>query len=98
VSNLFIGGNSLKQTVAPLSKSKLYELRRSVGVETIRKSKANIGDATQAIVDIKSADLAGRWGVAQVRQRLANQEKRVFVSRYCFCFSTFILNLMDAAF
>lgn len=28
----------------------------------------------QAVLDLKSNDIQGRWGVAQVRQRLANQD------------------------
>lgn len=30
-------------------------------------------DTIQKVLDLKSSDVQGRWGVAQVRQRLANE-------------------------
>jgi hypothetical protein len=42
-------------------------------VETVQKSKSTPIERAQAVIDIKASDLAGKWGVAQVRQRLANQ-------------------------
>ncbi|KAH7904526.1 hypothetical protein BJ138DRAFT_1119331 [Hygrophoropsis aurantiaca] len=57
-----------------IRRSKLYELRKRLSVKSVRK---NIGSSAQeqvqAVLDVKANDLAGKWGVAQVRQRLANQ-------------------------
>lgn len=53
----------------------MYNTRARLGVPTVR-NKIRQGSATdrvQAILDLKQNDVQGRWGVAQVRQRLANQ-------------------------
>lgn len=62
----------------------MYKLRARLGVPTVR-NKIRQGSATerlQAILDVKQNDVQGRWGVAQVRQRLAN--KGVSITRYVF--------------
>lgn len=61
-------------------KTKLYELRKFSGVVTMRNNTSTPHERAQAVIDVKSSDLAGKWGVAQVRQRLANQGVRI--SRY----------------
>lgn len=53
-------------------KTKLYDLRKYAEVETVRNHPSTSEERAQAVVDIKASDLAGKWGVAQVRQRLAN--------------------------
>lgn len=60
----------------------MYKLRARLGVPTVR-TKIKLGSASerlQAVLDLKQSDIQGRWGVAQVRQRLAN--KGVTISRY----------------
>ncbi len=37
------------------------------------KKRTSVQDRSQAVLDIKQNDLLGKWGVAQVRQRLANE-------------------------
>jgi len=53
-------------------KTKLYALRKYAEVRTVRNHPSTPEERAQAIVDLKTSDLAGKWGVAQVRQRLAN--------------------------
>ena len=52
----------------------MYKLRARLGVPTVRGQSRRIDPVKrlQAIVDLKKSDVQGRWGVAQVRQRLAN--------------------------
>ena len=60
----------------------MYKLRARLGVPTVRKiiQQGNAADRLQAVLDLKQNDVQGRWGVAQVRQRLAN--KGVSITRY----------------
>ena len=64
----------------------LYALWKFAGVETVQKTKSTPLERAQAIVDIKASDLAGKWGVAQVCQRLANQG--ILIRRYQNSFCT----------
>ena len=57
----------------------MYSLRRRLRVPTVRV-QANMGDPAsrrQVILDLKQSDVQGRWGVRQVRQRLANKDVSV---------------------
>ncbi|KAJ6586479.1 hypothetical protein DFH09DRAFT_910960 [Mycena vulgaris] len=57
-----------------IGKTKIYALRGRLGVDTVknsRQTRTNV-QTRQAIVDIKQNDVAGGWGVTQVRGRLAN--------------------------
>jgi hypothetical protein len=58
----------------------LFILRKDLGLPSVRKNPTSAQDRAQAVIDIKAHDLTGRWGVAQVRQRLAN--KGILLSRY----------------
>ena len=60
----------------------MYKLRARLGVPTVRKiiQQGNTADRLQAVLDLKQSDVQGRWGVAQVRQRLAN--KGISITRY----------------
>lgn len=52
----------------------MYNLRARLGVSSVR-TQCRLADPTkrlQAILDLKRNDIQGRWGIAQVRQRLAN--------------------------
>ena len=52
----------------------MYKLRARLGVPSVR-SQSRLEDPMkrlQVILDLKQSDIKGRWGVAQVRQRLAN--------------------------
>lgn len=44
-----------------------------MGARSTRTGKSDTHAVTQAIIDVKEADIAHKWGVAQVRQRVANQ-------------------------
>ncbi|KAM5532498.1 hypothetical protein V8D89_013851 [Ganoderma adspersum] len=68
-------GLSVKEQLARL---------RSLGCKMSRMSMYKIkqgsaAECLQAVLDLKESDVQGRWGVAQVRQRLAN--KGVSISR-----------------
>ncbi|KAL0953005.1 hypothetical protein HGRIS_007210 [Hohenbuehelia grisea] len=56
----------------PIGRSKLFELRKRVGAPSVRKNPTPDQDRTQALINAKENDLAGRWGVEQTRQRMAN--------------------------
>ncbi|KAH7929145.1 hypothetical protein BV22DRAFT_1029764 [Leucogyrophana mollusca] len=59
-----------------IKRRKLFTLRKQLGVESVRKpANSSPQERMQAVIDIKKDDLSGKWGVAQVRQRLANQGK-----------------------
>ncbi|KIL60347.1 hypothetical protein M378DRAFT_110253 [Amanita muscaria Koide BX008] len=62
-----------------IGRRKLFILRKDLGLPSVRKNPTTAQDRAQAVIDIKAHDLTGRWGVAQVRQRLAN--KGVLLSR-----------------
>ena len=64
------------------SRMSVYKLRSRLGVPTVRNKikQGNTSERLQAILDLKQSDIQGRWGVAQVRQRLAN--KGLSISRY----------------
>lgn len=60
-----------------LRKTKLYDLRKKLGIVSVRTMRKNGTDkqaTVQAVLDIKANDTLGRWGVGQVRQRLANMD------------------------
>ena len=68
----------------------MYKLRARLGVPTVR-NKVKLSSTTerlQAVLDLKQSDFQGRWGVAQVRQRLAN--KGISVTRYVTTFAVSI--------
>ena len=54
----------------------MYKLRHRLGVPTVRVQAARGEPAKrrQLILDLKESDIQGRWGVRQVRQRLANKD------------------------
>ena len=54
----------------------MYKLRARLGVPTVRAQaiRGEPAKRLQAILDLKESDVQGRWGVRQVRQRLANQD------------------------
>lgn len=54
----------------------LYNLRKRLNVPSVRKATktADKHVLEQAVVDLKSNDVLGQWGVGQVRQRLANMD------------------------
>ena len=60
----------------------MYKLRARLGMPTVRNTirQGNTSERLQAVLDLKQSDIQGRWGVAQVRQRLAN--KGVSITRY----------------
>lgn len=53
----------------------MYKLRARLGVPTVRQKiqQGSTSERLQAVLDLKESDTQGRWGVAQVRQRLANK-------------------------
>lgn len=61
-------------------KHTLTTLRKRLGIVSICKNTSTPEEQAQAILDIKVDDIAGKWGVLQVRQRLANHE--VLISQY----------------
>ncbi|KAK6972172.1 hypothetical protein R3P38DRAFT_3486110 [Favolaschia claudopus] len=68
--------NQLRQDFGlQIGKTKLYELRKSLNVDTVKNSRNKRSDVEtrQLVVDIKQHDIAGGWGVTQVKGRLANQ-------------------------
>ena len=69
----------------------MYKLRARLGVPTVRNrtKQGNALERLQAVLDLKQSDVQGRWGVAQVRQRLAN--KGVSISRYVLLLSIVVL-------
>lgn len=62
----------------------MYKLRARLRVPTVRNEiqQGSSTERLQAILDLKQDDIQGRWGVAQVRQRLAN--KGISITRYAF--------------
>ena len=60
----------------------LYNIRCRLEIPTIRKNNSTSEERAQALLDIKAHDRVGKWGVAQVRQRLANQG--ILMSRYVY--------------
>jgi hypothetical protein len=58
----------------------LYNLRKQLNISSVRKNPSHPQERQQALIDVKASDLAGKWGVAQVRQRLVNQG--LFIKRY----------------
>jgi hypothetical protein len=52
-------------------------------------------ERAQALLDIKANDIVGKWGVLQVRQRLAN--RGVLISRYGISF-LFYLNILNVVY
>ncbi|KAJ7619918.1 hypothetical protein DFH06DRAFT_1010814 [Mycena polygramma] len=57
-----------------IKKTKFFALRKELNVETVKKSHEQRTDVQtrQMVVDIKQSDVAGGWGVTQVKGRLAN--------------------------
>ena len=53
----------------------MYKVRARLGVPTVRQKiqQGSTSERLQAVLDLKESDIQGRWGVAQVRQRLANK-------------------------
>ena len=53
-------------------KRTLSTLRKRLGIASVRKKNSTPEERAQALLDIKVDDIAGRWGVPQVRQCLVN--------------------------
>jgi hypothetical protein len=58
----------------------LFVIRKRLGIASVRKNTSTSAERSQALLDIKAHDRAGKWGVDQVRQRLANEG--TFISRH----------------
>ncbi|KAJ6550355.1 hypothetical protein B0H10DRAFT_2202353 [Mycena sp. CBHHK59/15] len=58
-----------------IGRNKLAKLRKQVGADSVRKSKKSRSETetAQLVLDLKEGDVAGGWGVTQVKGRLANQ-------------------------
>ncbi|KAF7351925.1 hypothetical protein MVEN_01154300 [Mycena venus] len=58
-----------------IGKKKLYELRKKVNSDSVRKSKKRRTETetAQLVIDLKERDVAGGWWVTQVKGRLANE-------------------------
>ncbi|KAJ7456355.1 hypothetical protein B0H11DRAFT_1739290, partial [Mycena galericulata] len=56
-------------------KTRLYELRKELNVDSVKKSGGARTEVQtrQSVVDLKQNDVAGGWGVTQVKGRLANK-------------------------
>lgn len=73
----------------------LFSLRKRLQIPSVRKNTLSPEERAQALLDIKVDDRVGMWGVAQVRQRLAN--RGVLMSRYAITFHpSFLLTRTDA--
>ena len=59
----------------------MYKHRARLHVPTVRvqASRGEPAKRRQSILDLKESDVQGRWGVRQVRQRLANKD--IYVTR-----------------
>ncbi|KAJ7078212.1 hypothetical protein C8R44DRAFT_896026 [Mycena epipterygia] len=57
-----------------IGRNKLFQLRKKVGATSVRKSKKTrtANETAQLVIDLKEGDVAGGWGVTQVKGRLAN--------------------------
>ncbi|KAJ7100453.1 hypothetical protein C8R44DRAFT_859356 [Mycena epipterygia] len=57
-----------------IRKTKLYSIRKRLGIETVKKSgrKRTEVETRLAVMDLKQSNVAGGWGVTQVKGRLAN--------------------------
>ncbi|KAJ6580935.1 hypothetical protein B0H19DRAFT_928755 [Mycena capillaripes] len=64
-----------------IKKTKLCELRKRLQIDSVKNSHETRTDVEtrQIVVDLKQNDVAGGWGVTQVKGRLAN--KRVLIPR-----------------
>ncbi|KAL0945345.1 hypothetical protein HGRIS_000843 [Hohenbuehelia grisea] len=62
-----------------ISRRKLFDLRKKLQIPSVQKNTSLRHDRAQATIDLKTNDLAGKWGVEQARQRLAN--KGVLIAR-----------------
>ena len=69
-------------------KRTLSTLRKRLGIVSVRKNTSTPEERVQALLDIKADDIAGKWGVLQVRQHLAN--RGVLISRYITMFLFYI--------
>ncbi|RDX40327.1 hypothetical protein OH76DRAFT_1490373 [Lentinus brumalis] len=71
----------LKTMGLNIKRGALYKLRKRLNVPSVRKATKTADKLVleQAVIDIKSDDVLGRWGIGQVRQRLANANH--FISR-----------------
>ncbi|KAJ7740270.1 hypothetical protein DFH07DRAFT_965451 [Mycena maculata] len=56
-----------------IGKTKLYELRKELKIDTVKSSRQTRTDVQtrQIVVDIKQNDVAGGWGVTQTKGRMA---------------------------
>ena len=64
----------------------MFSLRKRLQIPSVRKNTLSAEERAQALLDIKVDDRVGMWGVAQVRQRLANRGVRLADSaRMIFC-------------
>ncbi|KAJ7289624.1 hypothetical protein C8J57DRAFT_1046436 [Mycena rebaudengoi] len=57
-----------------IGKTKLFEIRKRLGIPTVKNSRKLRTDVEtrQLVIDLKERDIAGGWGVDQVKGRLAN--------------------------
>ncbi|KAJ6547769.1 hypothetical protein DFH09DRAFT_1087524 [Mycena vulgaris] len=55
-----------------IGRNKLYPLRKQVGVDSVRKSKKTRSsiETSQLVLDLKEGDVAGGWGVTQLKGHL----------------------------
>lgn len=72
----------------------MFSLRKRLQIPSIRKNVISSEERAQALLDIKVDDRVGMWGVAQVRQRLAN--RGVLMSRFAITFLYSLLTRTEA--
>lgn len=56
-----------------IRRRKLFEIRKQLEIPSVRNNNTTLSERAQALLDIKVHDRTGKWGIAQVHQRLANQ-------------------------
>ncbi|KAL1697692.1 hypothetical protein EV121DRAFT_274932, partial [Schizophyllum commune] len=59
--------------VAPTGRTKFFKLKKACGADSVRKCKMSWQSKSQAVITLKDNDVTGRWGVSQVKTRLARQ-------------------------
>ncbi|KAJ7069049.1 hypothetical protein B0H15DRAFT_871313 [Mycena belliarum] len=59
-----------------VGRKKLFEVRKRLCVDSVRNSKKKRSaiETEQHVLDLKEGDVAGGWGVTQVKGRLANRD------------------------
>ncbi|KAJ7362802.1 hypothetical protein DFH08DRAFT_799823 [Mycena albidolilacea] len=66
-----------------IKRNSLATLRKRLNIDSVRTSKGKKTDVEmrQGVIDLKQNDVAGGWGVDQVRGRLANTDARLLIPR-----------------